>query len=108
MALAAQPVIYKDAATLITGTWNVNGTLAEVTGNSPFEGLRHYQFAYSYTEYWAGFGLNMDNWGNGPTYDFSGYTHLRIAYRSLSGSERLRLTLRSTGNIACWHLLTAN
>lgn len=100
LALAAQPVIYKDATTLITGTWNVNGTLAEVSGNSPFEGLRHYQFAYNYTEYWAGFGLNMDNWGNGPTYDFSGHTHLRIAYRGLSGNERLRLTLRSTGNIA--------
>lgn len=97
---AAQPVIYKDAQTLITGTWAGAGsggtyTFAEVTGETPHEGSKHYKFTYSYTAWWAGVGLNMDNWGNNPARDFSGYSHLRIAYRGLAGSQTFSIQLRN-------------
>lgn len=97
---AAQPVIYKDAQTLITGTWAGAGsggtyTFAEVTGETPHEGTNHYKFTYSYTAWWAGVGLNMDNWGNNPARDFSGYSHLRIAYRGLAGSQTFSIQLRN-------------
>lgn len=90
----AQPAIYTDTATLITGTWIGKGTLTEISGNTPFEGTRHYQFTYNFDGHWAGFGLNMDNWGSGPLRNLSGYTHLRLAYRGLSAGHRLTISLR--------------
>lgn len=102
--MLAQPVIYNDNSTLVTGTWHASsgagGTsnLAEVTGQTPHEGARHYRFDYNFTDYWAGIGLNMDNWGGGPARDFSAYTHLRIAYRGLSAGQNLIIRLRNGAN----------
>jgi endoglucanase len=100
VALLAQPVVYKDASSLITGTWHGAGaggtsTFAEVTGQTPHEGNKHYKFDYSFTDWWAGIGLNMDGWGNNPAKNFSGYTHLRIAYRGLSAGQTFRIQLRN-------------
>jgi endoglucanase len=102
-SIAAQPVIYKDISTLITGTWAAAGTggtatLAEVTTNSPYEGTKHYQFGYSFTDWWAGIGLNMDNWGSSPARNLSGYSHLRLAYRGLSAGQSLVIRLRNGSN----------
>jgi len=102
--LLSQPVIYNDNTTLITGTWHASSgaggtsSLVEVTGQTPHEGARHYRFDYNFTDYWAGIGLNMDNWGGGPTRDFSAYTHLRIAYRGLSAGQNLIIRLRNGGD----------
>jgi hypothetical protein len=53
----------------------------EVTTGSPYEGNTHYQFDYISMNYWAGNGgFNINNWG-GNTQDFSGHTHMKIAYR---------------------------
>jgi endoglucanase len=98
--LPAQPVIYNDAATLITGTWSAAGTggtatLSEVTGETPYEGTKHYKFVYNFQNWWAGVGLNLDNWGNNPARNFSGYSHLRIAYRGMSSGQTLRIVLRN-------------
>ncbi len=96
--LAAQPVVYKDAQTLLTGTWaGASSTLTEVTGETPFEGTKHYKFDYTISNWWAGLGLNMDNWNSGAPRDFSGYSHIRIAYRGLSGGQVLRVQLRNNG-----------
>lgn len=92
--LFAQPIIYNDATSLVTGFWNQNGTLTETSSNSPYEGSNHYYFDYSFTGYWAGLGLNFANWG--PTgNDFTGYTHLRLAYRGMNGDQRMTIMLRS-------------
>jgi endoglucanase len=103
LALGAQPVIYNDAQTLITGTWAAadaggSATLSEVTGQTPFEGNKHYRFDYNYSNYWAGIGLNMDAWGNNPPRNLSGYSHIRVAYRGLSAGQSLTLTLRNGNN----------
>lgn len=94
VAAYAQPVIYNDATSLVTGTWNVNGTINETNADFPYEGINHYRFIYSFTGFWAGFGLNLASWG-ADGYDFSGYSHLRIAYRGMEGDQRLTLQLRS-------------
>jgi endoglucanase len=99
-SLLAQPIIYKDAQTLITGSWAAadaggTATLTEVTGQTPFEGNQHYRFDYNFSSYWAGIGLNMDNWGNNPPRNLSGYSHIRIAYRGLSAGQGITLTLRN-------------
>lgn len=101
-SLVCQPIIYDDNTTIISGTWNAEGILSEVSNNGPFEGSLHYDFDYNYTGFWAGIGLNLDNWGSGPTYDFSAYSHIRLAYRGMSGVQGLTIQLRSdngAGNI---------
>lgn len=99
----AQPIIYKDGQTLITGVWSAAGTggtatLTEVSDQTPHEGNQHYRFEYAFTGSWAGLGLNMDNWGANAPRDFSGYSHLRIAYRGLSGSQTMTISLRNGGD----------
>ncbi len=101
--LSAQPVIYNDATTLITGTWasaGSNGTanIQEVTTASPYEGTKHYKLDYNYSNWWAGFGLNMDNWGSGPARNFSGYNYLRLAYRGMISGQTLSIQLRNGSN----------
>lgn len=103
LSLSAQPVIYKDVQTLITGTWSGAGaggtaTFAEVTGQTPFEGTKHYRFDYNFVQWWAGVGLNMDNWGASTARNFSGFSHLRIAYRGLSAGQTITITLRNGSN----------
>ncbi len=102
-ASQAQPVIYKDGTTLITGIWSGAGgggtaNLAEVSTNSPYEGSLHYRFDYAYTGWWAGLGLNMDNWGADAPRNLSGYTHLRIAYRGLTSGQTLTVQLRNNSD----------
>ncbi len=86
--------IYKNGTTLITGVWNVNGTITQTTANQPYEGGQHYQFVYASVNTWAGCGLNMDNWNTSSPINFSGFTHLRIAYRGLSNGHSLSIKLR--------------
>lgn len=87
--------IYKSGTSLITGTWEGAGVLTEITTENPFEGGQHYRFAYNYTEHWSGFGLNMDNWGTTAPVNFTGFTHLRLAYRGVSAQHTFRIQLRS-------------
>ncbi len=87
--------IYKSGTSLITGTWEGAGVLTEITTENPYEGGQHYRFVYNYTEHWSGFGLNMDNWGTSSPHDFSGFTHLRLAYRGVSAQHTFRIQLRS-------------
>lgn len=87
--------VYNAGNTYVTGIWNVNGTLSEVSSNMPYEGSQHYQFNYTIGGFWAGFGLNMDNWGSSPARNLSGFTHMRIAYRGLTGDNQLRIQLRN-------------
>lgn len=41
----------------------------------------------------------MDNWGTTAGLDFSGYTHIRLAYRGLSSGQTLQLQLRNAGSV---------
>lgn len=98
----SQPVVYRDDTTLISGVWTAPNTaqesvlLTEVIGESPFEGERHYRLSYTVQHGRAGCGLNMDNWGLSAARDFSGYTHLRLAYRGLSAGQQLVVRLRDS------------
>jgi hypothetical protein len=72
-------VIYNDSETLIEATWAQNGTLSQITTGAS-EGTTHYRFNYSYSNWWAGFGLNLTNFGgNGTGYNFTGYESLKFA-----------------------------
>ncbi|HNW49633.1 MAG TPA: glycoside hydrolase family 44 protein [Prolixibacteraceae bacterium] len=90
-------IIYNDNQTLIQGTWSSDGTLAQVTGGA-YEGSKHYQFSYSFSNWWAGYGLNLTNWaGNGSGYDFSLYDSLKFAC-SLTGSVTVSFSLADADN----------
>ncbi len=88
-------VIYKNGQKNISGTWNGNGTILEINNNSPYDGNEHYKFDYSFTDWWAGFGLNLDNWGSTTALNFNGNTHLRVAYRGMDGNQILKVKLRN-------------
>ena len=94
LLLAQTLSIYNDAESLITGTWDENGTLIETTESNPQEGTMHLQFDYSYTANWAGFGLNLDNWGSSSPVDMSSYSHMTLAIRGLGGNDRATVNLQ--------------
>ena len=72
-------IIYNDVETLIKATWSQNGTLSQITSGA-YEGTNHYRFSYNFSNWWAGFGLNLTNWaGDGSGYDFTGYESLKFA-----------------------------
>lgn len=88
--------VYKNGTSLVTGTWNVDGTLTETTANTPYEGGQHYQFAYNVgPDGWAGFGLNMNGWGSASPRNFNGATHLRIAVRGLASGHSATFYLKT-------------
>lgn len=85
-------IIYNDAESKIEATWSQYGTLAQITGGA-FEGTKHYRFTFSFTNWWAGVGLNLTNFaGNGAGYDFTGYTALKFACK-LTGSATATIIL---------------
>lgn len=96
--ISAQSIIYNDAQTLITGLWAAgaegSATIIETTEENSFEGNAHLQFGYNFAAWWAGCGLNFDNWGASAGRDFSGYSHLRLAYRGLGQDESLGVRLK--------------
>lgn len=92
------PIIFNDAnESMITGTWQTNGTLTKITNAAQCEGVRHYSFTYSASDWWAGIGLNMNNWATSPgvKYNFSSYSHIRITYKGMSGAQKLAIKLRN-------------
>ena len=90
-------IIYNDSQTLIEGTWNYSGDLSEVSGGA-YEGTYHYRFDYDFSNWYAGFGLNLINWeGNGFGYDFTGYDSLQFAC-SLSGDGIVTVNLLDADN----------
>ncbi len=85
-------IIYTDAVTKILATWSQNGTLSQISTGA-FEGTKHYRFSYSFTNWWAGFGLNLTNWaGDGAGYDFTDYASLRFAC-SITGPASVSIVL---------------
>ena len=95
--LHAQIIIYSDSETKVTGTWTGFGTLTATNMGGPCEGAEHYRFVYNGSNYWAGFGLNLNYWASSPgiSYDFTPYNTLRLIYKGLSGSQELIVTLRN-------------
>jgi hypothetical protein len=100
----ANRAVYTDGESLVRGTWSQNGTLAESAGGG-YEGSKQYKFQYSFSNWWAGFGLNLTDWaGDGKGYDFTGYSALKLAC-SLTGNATVSITLidadqsTSTGNV---------
>jgi endoglucanase len=91
----SQPLVYTDPTTLVTGTWAGSGSnIAEISTDNPFEGTKHYKFTYNFNAWWAGCGLNLNNWSNIGGRNFSGYQFIKVAYRGLNGGE-LRVSLKS-------------
>ena len=90
-------IIYNDSETLVEGTWNYMGTLSEASGGA-YEGSNHYQFNYDFSNWYAGFGLNLINWaGDGFGYDFTGYEFLQLACR-MEGEGSVSVNLLDADN----------
>ncbi|MFN3404300.1 MAG: T9SS type A sorting domain-containing protein [Cytophagaceae bacterium] len=90
--------IYTDASTKIVDKWAGGGTLTEKSG-SAYEGNKYYEFTYTASGWWAGFGWNFDNWGGSAPVNAAGYDSLLIAYSSSNGASVV-VQLVGDGNVA--------
>ena len=86
--------IYSDAEKLATGTWAGEGILIEHDNGTGPDGKWVYQFDYSFTNWWAGFGLNLNNWGQSPALDFSSYDSLHIGFWITSINSSISLAFQ--------------
>ena len=104
-AAAQQLPIYANGQSLITDKWQSGGTL-DTTMTITYDGNEALRFSYNYTTNWAGFGLSLNAWNAQPAHDFSGYTHLAVAYKGLSAGNNLSVTLTdSTGNNSTYYVV---
>ena len=95
--IGSASIIYKNGISLVQATWGAG--VAEIATENPYEGGQHYRFKdYVISGYWAGFGLNLDNNGVANPIDFTGKTHLRLAYRGLSAGQIFQVKLRDRAN----------
>lgn len=87
--------VYTTGINRITGSWG--GGLREIPMEG-FEGRKQYAFNYTLNNWWAGFGLNLDNWGEGNPIDVSGFDTLSLTVRGPIPPEHvLTVQLVSTG-----------
>ncbi len=93
-----QSSIYTDAATIISGTWGDQGTLTELTTGGS-EGTDFYEFDYTINSGWAGFGLNLDQWGSGSPQDFSTADKIRFSYKGPQNGNSAYILFLNQGNV---------
>lgn len=89
-------VVYSDSQSIITDTtiW-VNCCSFKQDSTSPaYEGKWSYRFDYSIVNYYAGAGMNLDNWGRLPMWDLSSCHSIRFAFRGLSTGHSMNIMLR--------------
>jgi hypothetical protein len=89
-------VIYSDTQSIVTDTtvWVNCCSFKQDSVNPAFEGKRSYRFDYSIVNYYAGAGMNLDNWGRSLMWDFSSSRSIRFAYRGLATGHSINIMLR--------------
>ena len=76
----------------VTGTWGGKGALTEEDA----AGVRTWSLDYAFTDsWWAGFGLNLDNWAAAAPKDFSGYTTMLVTYEGPGEGKTVAVTMSS-------------
>lgn len=86
-------IIYTDALSEVNGIWGAGFTELQEGG---FEGQRHYRWQYDIVGWWAGIGLNLDNWGDTPAFDIREHEFLRIAVNGpANAAHQFRVRLMS-------------
>jgi lysophospholipase L1-like esterase len=76
----------------VTGTWGGKGTLTEENTAS----VRIWSLDYAFTDsWWAGIGLNLDNWAAAAPKDLSGYTTMLVTYEGPSEGNTLVVMMSS-------------
>ena len=89
-------VIYSDTQSIVTDTtvWVNCCSFKQDSVDPAFEGKWSYRFDYSIVNYYAGAGMNLDNWGRSPMWDFSGCRSVRFAFRGLATGHSINIMLR--------------
>jgi len=76
----------------VTGTWGGKGTLTEENT----AGVRIWSLDYAFTDsWWAGVGLNLDNWAAAAPRDLSEYTTMLVTYEGPSEGNTLAVMMSS-------------
>jgi hypothetical protein len=89
-------IIYSDSQSIITDStvWVNCCSFKQDSADPAFEGKWSYRFDYSIADYFAGAGMNLDNWGRSPMWDFSHCRSVRFAYRGLAAGHSMNILLR--------------
>jgi lysophospholipase L1-like esterase len=76
----------------VTGTWGGKGALTEEDA----AGVKTWSLDYAFTDsWWAGFGLNLDNWAADAPKDISGYTTMLVTYEGPGEGKTVAVTMSS-------------
>jgi len=76
----------------VTGTWGGKGTLTEENT----AGVRTWSLDYAFTDtWWAGIGLNLDNWSAAAPKDLSAYTTMLVTYEGPSEGNTVAVMMSS-------------
>jgi hypothetical protein len=94
-------MIYSDSQSIVTDStvWVNCCSFGQDSVNPAFEGKRSYRFDYSIVNYFAGAGMNLDNWGRLPVWDFSNCSSIRFAYRGLEAGHSMNILLRDADSV---------
>lgn len=89
-------IIYNDSISMVTdtSTWANCCSFTEDTLSPAFEGRKTYRFEYQITDWFAGAGMNLDDWNRKPPFDISKCKAVRFAYRGLASGHMLYLQLK--------------
>lgn len=89
-------IIYSDSQSIITDStvWVNCCSFKQDSVNPAFEGKWSYRFDYSIVDYFAGAGMNLDNWGRLPVWDLSHCRSIRFAFRGLEAGHSMNILLR--------------
>jgi hypothetical protein len=93
--------VYSDSQSIIVDStvW-VNCCSFRQDSTSPaYEGKWSYRFDYSIVEYYAGAGMNLDNWGRQPMWDLSNCHSIRFAFRGLATGHSMNIMLRDADSV---------
>lgn len=95
-------IIYSDSISLVTDTsiWANCCTLTEDTLSPAFEGKKTYRFEYQIIDWFAGAGMNLDDWNRISPFDISRCKSVRFAYRGLAPDHKLYLQLKEGENVS--------
>lgn len=89
-------MVYSDSQSIVTDTtvWVNCCSFKQDSVNPAHEGKWSYRFDYSIADYFAGAGMNLDNWGREPMWDLSLCRSIRFAFRGLATGHAMNILLR--------------
>lgn len=101
-------VVYSDSSSVITDTtvWVNCCSFTQDSSSGAYEGTRAFRFDYKIANWFAGAGMNLNDWGRLPAWDFSHCRAISFAYRGMSDGHTFNLVVRDADPDSTKELIT--